>query len=117
MYFNLNSRYKLNYSLEEYENEIIQKGNDILIKYLEERKFNYDKCYNYNKDINNEHCNFIVEKENKCRCYILNEIYKNPIQNKYYFKYLIHGKEIYSKIIQTYSNDSLTCCHYVFFFK
>ena len=117
LYFCFFKHYNLNYSLEEFENEIIQKGNDILIKYLEERKFNYDKSNNYNININNDHCNFIVGKENKCRCFILNEIYKNPIQNKYYFKYLIHGKEIYSKIIQTYSNDSLTCCHYVFFFK
>ena len=117
LYFFFFKNYNLDYSLEESENVIIKKGNDILIKYLEERKYNYDKCIIFNKSINDEHIKLILEKENKCRCYILNEIYQNPIQNNYYFKYLIKGKEIYSKIIQTYSNDSLTCCHYVFFFK
>jgi len=116
-YFFYFKHYNLNYSLEECENEIIKKGNDILIKYLEERKYNYDKCLNFNKNINEEHINFIFEKENHCRCFILNEIYQNPIHNNYYFKYLIHGKDIYSKIMQTYSNDSLTCCHNLFFFK
>ena len=117
LYFFFFKHYNLNYSLEEYENEIIKKGNEILIKSLEERQYNYYKCPNYNKSINDEHVNLILSKKIQCRCFLLNEIYQNPIQNNYYFKYLIHGKEIYSKIIQTYSNDSLTSCHYVFFFK
>ena len=117
LYFFFYKHYNLDYSLEENESEIIQKGNEILIKYLEDRKYDKDKCNKYSRDINNEHIDFILTKDNKFRTFFLNEIYKNPIQNKYFYKYLTYGKEIYSKIIQTYSNDYLTCCHYVFFFK
>ena len=85
LYFFFFKHYNLNYSLDESENVIIKKGNDILIKYLDERKYNYDKCITYNSSINDEHINFIVKKENKCRCFILNEIYQNPIQNNYFF--------------------------------
>ena len=49
--------------------------------------------------------------------FFLNEIYQNPIKSKFYFKYLSYGKDIYSKIMQTYVNDSLKCYHYTFFFK
>jgi hypothetical protein len=45
------------------------------------------------------------------------EIYENPIKEKYFFKYLSYGKEINTKIYQAYINESLTSCHYVFFFK
>ena len=109
----------LNYELEKYENEIIQKGNEIMRKYLQGRKYrNGSDINNYNNYINNEHGNFIMSKEkNIIKCYFLNEIFQNPIQGKYYFKYLSYGKQIYSKIFQTYENDSLTCCHSVFFFK
>ena len=110
----------LKYSIDEYENEIIQNGNDIMIKYLEDRKYNHDKITTYNNNINNDQVNFILKKKNKdekIRCCCINEIYENPIKGKYYFKYLIYGKEIYNKFIQTYSNDSLTCVHYLYLFK
>ena len=91
-----------------------------MIKYLEDRKYNHDKLNTYNNNINNDQIDFILKKKNKdeaIRCFFINEIYKNPIKGKYYFKYLIYGKEIYNKFIQTYSNDSLTCVHYLYFFK
>ena len=91
-----------------------------MIKYLEDRKYDYDKIATYNNNINNDQVNFILNKINKderIRCCCINEIYENKIKRKYYFKYLIYGKEIYNKFIQTYSNDSLTCVHYLYFFK
>ena len=95
---------------------LIQKGSDISKKYLQDR--NYGKeCSNYSKYINQEYCDFILTKCDKLRCYFLNHIYQNPIQGKYYFKYLSHGKNIYAKFVQTYENDSLNCCLYLFFFK
>ena len=117
LYFLAFKSYNLSYSLNEYEDEIIRKGNDILMKYLEDRKFDYDKCTNYNYNIDDEHCNFILEKEKYSRCHFISEIFQNPIKGKFFYNYFCHGKNIYSKIIQTYSNDSLTCYHYVFFFK
>ena len=117
LYFFYYLHFDLKYSLDEFENEIILKGNEILGKYLDERKYNHDKVTNYNKNINDEHLNFIVKKDNSLKCFCLNEIYQNPIKSKYYFKYLSYGKDIYSKLYQTYVNDSLTCCHILFFFK
>lgn len=117
LYFFYYKHFNLNYTLDECENEIIQKGNELLGKYLDGRKYNYDKLPNYNNCINGEHIDFILNKENSLKCFCLNEIYQNPIQNKYYFKYLSYGKGIYLKIFQTYVNDSLTSCHNVFFFK
>lgn len=116
LYFFFYKHYELNYKLEEYENEIIQKGREILKKYFKEGKYGKE-CENYIKKINEEHTNFILSKENKLRCYFINEIYQNTTQDKYFFKYLSYGKDIYSKIIQTYDNNSLSCSHYVFFFK
>ena len=109
--------YKLSYSLDNIESSIIQKGNELLIKYLEDRKFVYDKLNGYNSSINNEHINYILEKEKNLRCYMLNRIFKNPVGGKYFFKYLSYGKDIYNKIFQTYTNDSLISCHEIFFFK
>ena len=106
----------MTYALDEYD-EIIQKGNEIIEKYLEGRKYNYEKLSNYNNGINDEHIDFILTKINQPRWFCLNEIYKNPIENKYYFKYLSYGKNIYSNILQTYTNESLKCNHYVLFFK
>ena len=117
LYFFYYKHFNLNYTLENCENEIIQKGNELLAKYLEGRKYNYDKINIYSQSIINEHMDFILKKEKGLRAYFLNEIYENPIQNKFYFKYLSYGKEYYSKIFQTYVNDSLTSFHYVFFFK
>ena len=95
---------------------IIQKGSDILKKYLQDRNYG-EECTNYNKYINEEYSDFILKKEKNLRSFFLSHIYQNPIQGKYYFKYLSHGKNIYSKFVQTYENDSLNCCHYLFFFK
>jgi len=117
LHFFYYKHFNLSYTLENCENEIIQKGNELLAKYLEGRKYNYDKINIYSQSINNEHADFILKKEKGLRAFFLNEIYQNPIQNKFYFKYLSYGKEYYSKIFQTYVNDSLTCFHYVFLFK
>ena len=117
LYYFFYKKTNLSYSIEESEAEIIQKGNEILGKFLDERKYDYDKVQNYNQNINDEHINFILSKEKYCRCFCINEIYQNPIQNKYYFNYISHGKSIYSKIFQTYVNDSLISCHILFFFK
>ena len=87
-------------------------------KYLQGKKTFEEECDDYNNDINSEHINFILSKEkNTLRCYFINEIFQNPIQGKYYFKYLSYGKQLYSKIFQTYENDSLISYHSVFFFK
>ena len=69
----------------------------------------------YNKIINDEHVKFIIKKGDNLRCFVLNEIYQNPIKDKFY--YLSYGKEIYLRLFQTYTNDSLTSYHIVFFFK
>jgi hypothetical protein len=107
----------LNYSIDDFESELIIKCNKIFSKHLDERTFNYEKIITYNKNINDDYINFILSKNNSLRCFCLNEIYKNPISYNYCFKYLSHGKNIYSKKIQTYTNDSLTSCNYLFFFK
>ena len=119
LYFLCYKKTNLSYSIEENEAEIIQKGNEILGKFLDERKYDYDKVQNYNKNINDEHIDFILKKakEKNCRCFFVSEIYQKPIQNKYFFKYISHGKSICSKIFQTYVNDSLISCHTLFFFK
>ena len=109
--------YNLDYSLTDFEADIIKKGNDILFKYLEDRKFNYDKMVNYNKNINEEHNNYIFEKCNTLRSFTINRIFENPIKGKYNFYYLSHGKDIYRAIFQNYQNDSLVCSHDLFFFK
>ena len=116
LYFFYYKHYNLDYQIEAYENEIIQKGSDILKKYLQDRNYG-EECTNYNKYINEEYSDFILKKEKNFRSFFLSHIYQNPIQGKYYFKYLSHGKNIYSKFVQTYENDSLNCCHYLFFFK
>ena len=105
----------LTYSLDNIESDIIQKGDEVLSKYLDERKFIYEKLDGYNNSINKEHIDFIFEKEKCLRCYLLNQIFKNPIGGKFCFKYLSHGKNIYSKIFQTYVNDSLISHHSIFF--
>ena len=117
MWFFFYKNYNLTYSLDDYEDEIIQKGNEIIEKYLEGRKFNYEKLINYNNGIIEEHLNFINTKIKGLRCFCLNEIYENPIQYNYFFKYLSYGKNIYSNILQIYTNESLKCNHYLFFFK
>ena len=117
LYFLPCKNYKLRYSLDEFDDEIIQKGDEILKKYLENKKYESGKLQDCINQINDEHIDFILEKETNLRAFFLNEIYENPIKEKYYFKYLSHGKRIRSKIFQTYTNDSLTSCHYVFFFK
>ena len=117
LYFFYYKNTSLDYNLEEFENEIIQTGNSLLQKFLDERKYNYDKILKYNENINNEHIEFILKKEDRLRCFCLNEIYQNPIQSKYFYKYISYGKEIYSKIFQTYVNDSLISFHILFFFN
>ena len=118
LYYFYFKRYNLEYSLDEYEDEIIQNGHEILKKHLDERKFDYNKIGNYNLDINNDFNNFILEKEKKqIRCFTVNEIYQNPIKAKYFFKYLCHGKNIQTKIFHNFLNDGLICCHSLYFFK
>ena len=50
-------------------------------------------------------------------CFYLNEIYKRPIENKFFFKYIIYGRDIYSKLFQNYVNDAFTSHSILFFFK
>ena len=109
--------YDLNYNIEEYEDDIIQKGDEILKKYLEDRKYIRENAEKNNLSINDEYVNFILGKEKYLRMFTINKIYKKPIVGKYFFKYLCHGKNIYSKIIQTYDNEYLQCVHFTFFFK
>ncbi len=79
---------ELNYNIEKYENEIIQKGNEIVRKYLQGIKIFEEECGDFNNYINSDHINFILSKEKSTlRCYFINEIFKNPILGKYYFKY------------------------------
>ena len=116
IYFFYYQKYNFDYQIESYENEIIQKGGELLKKYLEDRKYS-EELGNYLKYINEEYSDFILSKNKNLRCFFLSHIYQNPIPGKYYFKYLSHGKNIYSKFVQTYENDSFNCCHYLFFFK
>ena len=109
--------YDLDYVLTDIESDIIKKGNEILLKYLEDRKYNADKISNYNNSINDEHNLYILEKCNKLRSYTFTKIFKNPIEGKYDYNYLIHGKDIYRAIFQSYQNNSLLCTHDIFFFK
>ena len=109
--------YNLDYNIDQYEDEIIQKGEEILKKYLEDRKFIVENADKNNLTINDECMNFILDKEKYIRVFTINKIYKKPINDKYYFKYLCHGKDVFSKIIQTYENDNLACVHFTFFFK
>mgnify|MGYP007102046742 FL=1 len=117
LYFFFYEHVELNYKLEGYENTLIQKESETLRKYLEDRKFG-EECKKYNKYINDDLTSFVLNEEKSAiRCFFLSEIYKNPIKSKYYYKYLSHGKQIHTKIIQAFNNDSLTCYHYLFFFK
>ena len=119
IYYFFYKRLELTYELEESENEIIQKGYEILKKYLKGRKYG-NKCDNYGKNINKDLCDYIFSKNvggHNLRCLCLNEISQCPIQNKYFFKYLSHGKQIHFEIFQAYDNDSLECCQHIFFFK
>ena len=116
IYFFYYKKYGLDYQIESYENEIIQKGSELLKKYLEDRKYG-DEMKNYLKYINDEYTDFILSKNKYLRCFFLCHLYPNPFPGKYYFKYLSYGKNIYSKFVQTYENDSFNCCHYLFFFK
>ena len=117
LYFFFYEHVELNYKLEGYENTLIQKESETLRKYLEDRKFG-EECKKYNEYINDDLTSFVLNEEKSAiRCFFLSEIYKNPIKSKYYYKYLSHGKQIHTKIIQAFNNDSLTCYHYLFFFK
>jgi hypothetical protein len=109
--------YNFTYHIEQFEDEIIQKGNEILEKYLDGREYNNEKADKYNFDINDEHVYFILEKEKYLRCFIINKIFQRPFFGKIYFKYLCYGKEVYRQIFQTFINNSLECYHFVFFFK
>ena len=117
LYFFPYMDYKLSYSLDDFEDEIIQNGNEILKKYLDNVKYESSKMQTIINNINDDHIDFILEKESNLRAFFLTEIYENPIKEKYFFKYLSYGKDINTKIYQTYINESLTSCHYVFFFK
>ena len=109
--------YILNYNINDFECDIIRKGNETLLKHLEDRKYNVDKIGSYNENINKEHMDYIVGKCNKLRSYCINKIFQNPIKGKYYFNYLSHGKDIHRAIFQSYQNDELICTHDIFFFK
>ena len=110
-------RYNLNYNIEAFEDEIIQKGTKILEKYLKNKNFEINAVKKLNIDINDEHVNFILKKENTLRCFVINKIFQKNTLEQCYFNYLSHGKFICSKIFQTFINDNLVCNHYLLFFK
>ena len=117
LYYFFYKKYTLTYNIDDYESEIIQKGYEILGKFLDERKYDKDKVLNYINNINSDITKYILEKEQYLRCLCITEIYENPIKGKYFFKYLSHGKQIYSKIFLNYINESLICCLSIYFFK
>ena len=116
LYFFFYKHSNINYELD-FEKEIIGKGNEILRKYLEGRKYNNNKLFNYNKSINDEYIDFILKRQNNLMCFYLNGIYKNPIESKFFFKYMIYGRDTYSKIFHNYVNDALTSYGVLFFLK
>ena len=117
LYYFFYKHYNLTYNIEDIEPEIIQKGNEILEKHLEGKKFNYSKSLEDCSNINIEYINYILSKENKLRCYAICKIYDKPIKGKYVFKYISQGKSICSKLFNTYINNKLICRHFLFFFK
>ena len=116
LYFFFYEECNLNYEIEDYENLIVQNGNEILKKYLQDRNYG-EECKKYNEYIINEYIDFILNKEKYLRCYFISRILKNTEKNKYFYKYISLGKKIYSKIIYIYENDSLVCMLNSFFFK
>ena len=109
--------YTLDYSLNSFESEIITKGNELMIKYLEDRKYNQKKNDSYIENINKEHIDYILSLNNKLRSFGISYIFQTPIKGKYYFNYISHGKDIYKTMFQSYQNDSLLMTHNIFFFK
>ena len=109
--------YTLDYSINSFESEIIIKGNELMIKYLEDRKYNQEKNDSYIQNINKEHVDYIVSIKNKLRLFEVSYIFQTPIKGKYYFNYISHGKDIYKTMFQSYQNDSLLMTHNTFFFK
>ena len=109
--------YKLDYSLNAFDSDIVSKGNKLMIKYLEDRKYNNEKNDNYINNINIEHIDYILKINNKLRCITTTYIFQSPIKGKYYFNYLVSGKDICKTLFQSYQNDSLLCTHTTFFFK
>ena len=117
LYYLFYKKYNLIYNIEDIESDIIQKGNEILEKHLDGKKYNYNKSLEDCNKINEDYINYILSKNNKLRCYAICSIYEKPIKDKYVFKYISHGKEICSKIFNTYINKKLICRHFLFFFK
>ena len=109
--------YQLDYSLDTFESDIILKANELMVKYLEDRKFNHDKNIGYINNIKNEYLDYIWSINNKLRCMAIIYIFKTPIKGKYYFDYLAYGKDIYKTLFHCYQNDSLLCLNETFFFR
>ena len=61
LYFFFYKECNLNYEIEDYESLIIKKGNEILKKYLQDRKYG-EECKKYNEYIDQEYSNFILSK-------------------------------------------------------
>jgi hypothetical protein len=116
LYFFFYKHNEFSYDILKYESLIINKGNKILLDKLNDQKYDFEKANDLNKIINKEHSDYILTLENNAKVYLLYEIYENPVSN-YIFKFISYGKDIHSKIIQTFCNEYLTCNHYVFFFK
>ena len=117
LYYFFYKHYNLVYNINDIEPDIIQKGNEILERNLEGKKYNYYKSLENCNNINKEYINYILSKEKKLRCYAICKIYEKPIKGKYVFKYISYGKEICSKLLNTYINNELICRHFLFFFK
>jgi len=117
LFFFFYKHYTLDYNLQGSESDIIKKGNELIVKYLEDRKYNPDKNVDYINNINIEHFDYLIKKNNKLRAFATTFIFENPIKGKYDFNYLSHGKDVYKTMFQSYQNDSLLCTHDIFFFK
>jgi len=117
LHYFFSKKENLNYSLTGIEANIIKKGNILLLKYLEDRNFNYDKNNEYSENINDEDNDYILEKNDSVRLFVINRIFQNPIEGKFDFTYISHGKDIYKSIFQSYQNDSFIFTHDLFFFK
>jgi len=116
MIFKINN---LDDSINDFESNIIKKGNEIIIKYMENRKFSPTHNITLINNITKEHNDFIIEKvgNKMVRTFSICRIFQNPLDGKYDFNYTCYGKDIYRVIFLNYQNDFLICDYELFFFK
>ena len=87
--------YNLVYSINDIEPNIIQKGNEILERNLEGKKYNYYKSLENCVNINKEYINYILSKEKNFVKFMKSQLKGNMFLNilvmekKYALNYLI----------------------------